>query len=379
MPKATIFVVEDDNQLRAGIRDILLLEDYDVLTAEDGQVALKRLMEQGIVPDLILSDIMMPHLDGVQLLRHIRQQPQYVSVPFIFLTARGERADIQRAKLLGVDDYLIKPFQPDDLIIAVESRLRRSRAIDQTHRNREEKLKTNILSMLQHEFRTPLMYIVGYSELLEEFRRVASSDSADMLEFLQGIQSGADRLHRLVENFILLVELETGGAKEAYQRQRRSIDNIGKLIQDAAKQSHQLHDASYTYKIRVAKNLPPFIAHPEYLKMAIYHLIDNAFKFSERGQSVEISAYPDHENVCIRVEDKGRGIEPNHHREIWNMFYQVNRQRYEDQGAGSGLAIVSGVARIHGGRVDLRSEVGVGSTFIIRIPYIAVTDANVIE
>ncbi len=136
MPKATIFVVEDDTQLRAGIRDILLLEDYDVLTAEDGQVALKRLIEQSIVPDLILSDIMMPNLDGVQLLRHIRQQPQYVSVPFIFLTARGERADIQRAKLLGVDDYLVKPFQPDDLIIAVESRLRRSRAIDQTHRNR---------------------------------------------------------------------------------------------------------------------------------------------------------------------------------------------------------------------------------------------------
>src|SRR5438067_991075 len=120
---STLLVVEDDSALLEGLRDILELSGYTVLTARNGLEGLAVLQAQ--VPDLIVSDINMPRMDGYQFYGRVRAQSEWVSVPFIFLTAKGEKTDVRQGKLLGADDYITKPFEEVDLLVAVQSKLNR--------------------------------------------------------------------------------------------------------------------------------------------------------------------------------------------------------------------------------------------------------------
>src|SRR5579859_2689111 len=204
---ATILVVEDDYNLMQGIRDILALQDYDVLTAHNGLDGIKTLQTAQTLPDLILSDIMMPHMNGFEFYEALRREARWATIPFIFLTARGEKADVRAGKSMGVDDYIIKPFSAEDLIMIIEGKLRRRRELLEVHGTEISDIKQSILTILNHEFRTPLTYIVAYADLLNTDTGALNYD--EMRSFLQGMNTGADRLRRLIENFILLVDLET--------------------------------------------------------------------------------------------------------------------------------------------------------------------------
>lgn len=123
-----ILLAEDDDALRRMIRAILELDRYEVFAYPNGQLAIEAFNE--VNPDLIVSDISMPILDGFGLLEAVRKLRSGSVVPFLFLSALSEHDDVYTAKRLGVDDYIFKPFQPDDLLIAVKSRLERRRAAE---------------------------------------------------------------------------------------------------------------------------------------------------------------------------------------------------------------------------------------------------------
>lgn len=118
-----ILVLDDNHDFLMNIELTLQMEGYKVLSACSGSEALT-LLEQ-TRPDLIISDIMMPEMDGYEFYQLVRQNPKLLSVPFIFLSAKGEKEDISFGKQLGVDDYLTKPLEPEDLVIAVETNLNR--------------------------------------------------------------------------------------------------------------------------------------------------------------------------------------------------------------------------------------------------------------
>ncbi len=118
---ATILVLDDNCDFLMNIELILEMEGYQVLSACNGLEALALL--ERTKPDLIISDIMMPEMDGYEFFQRVRRNPELLTVPFIFLSAKGEREDIRFGKQLGVDDYLTKPLEPEDLLIAVEARL----------------------------------------------------------------------------------------------------------------------------------------------------------------------------------------------------------------------------------------------------------------
>jgi putative two-component system response regulator len=120
----TLLVVEDDPAMLIALRDILENAGYTILTAENGQDALNILANSR--PELILSDIAMPVMDGIDLLEAVRQRPTGATIPFIFLTARGTREDIFTGKSLGVDDYITKPITSKELLSAVRARLQRA-------------------------------------------------------------------------------------------------------------------------------------------------------------------------------------------------------------------------------------------------------------
>ena len=127
MNRETLLVVEDNHILRDGLRDILAFEGYSVMTSSNGVEALERM--KTVCPDMILSDIAMPEMDGYTFFNKVRSRPDWVTIPFVFITARSEKKDVLTGKNLGADDYLIKPLTREELLTAVRSRLTRSQEL----------------------------------------------------------------------------------------------------------------------------------------------------------------------------------------------------------------------------------------------------------
>lgn len=368
MSKATLLVVEDEPNLLLGIRDILELDDYEVMTAHNGREALEVLEGVGeSLPDLIVSDIMMPYLNGLEFLQEVRRREQWVMIPFIFLTAKGGKGDVQAGKKLGVDDYIIKPFDADDLLVAVDSRLKRMDGIKGSAADAVSDVKRDILTILNHEFRTPLTMVVAYADMLKG-NSVDEMNEDELRFFMKEINNGADRIRRLIENFILLVEINTGDAHKTYEWRRGRIDDIDVILKEAARRQ-EAHD-KYPRASKVVKlnQTPPIVGDREFLLNMFAELLMNAAKFSDEDQTIQIEIEGVEGDLHIRVIDQGRGIPPNQLKAIWDIFYQIDREVYEDQGVGSGLAIVAGIAKMHGGKVELTSAVGEGSCFTVKIP-----------
>jgi two-component system sensor histidine kinase/response regulator len=367
--KGVILVVEDDSNLRSGICDILELQDYAVLAAENGAIALALLQAQEKLPDLILSDIMMPEVNGYEFFDEVRKDIRFAAIPFIFLTARGEKSDVRLGKSMGADDYVIKPFSAEDLIIAIDSKLRRHQQLDNIHKAEIGDVKQSILTILNHEFRTPLTYIVAYADLLNQ--DTETLNPTEMNEFLGVMSQGAERLRRLVENFIVLVELQTGEGAKAFAARRTMMNNPIAILSDAMAQTELFAKRKgITIRLEFGDEIwPTVIVDTAYLKLALTCLIENAIKFSDQpGKTVTVSAANNENGLSISVLDQGRGISQNEHQRIFEPFYQIDRSTYEDQGAGVGLAIVKHVADLHSAEITVESAVNEGSCFTLWIP-----------
>lgn len=369
--KATLLVVEDDVHLLQGIRDILEIEGYQVWTAASGLDGLDVLGKMDVPPDLIISDIMMPRMDGYQFFEAVRATDKWVEIPFIFLTAKGEKQDVRRGWRLGADEYIVKPMDPEDLLVIVAARLERRMVLRDRYTGQISEVKRNILTILNHEFRTPLTYMVAYSDMLNS--DAESLTSEELRTFLRGVNSGADRFRRLVENFIALVELETGEASQNFEARHQQISDVRPVLMEVIDSTRLFAEEQGVELVLDAPAVvPPFAGDHEYLRGALNQLVENAIKFSDKPDAqVELRVTSDAENVYLIVQDHGRGISPEEYDRIWDPFYQIDRSVYEDQGAGSGLAIVQGLVRLHGGSIKLDSTPKVGSTFTIVLPRVA--------
>jgi signal transduction histidine kinase len=364
--KEQILIVEDDLAMSTGIRDVLDMAGYKVQLAENGQEALRVLTR--FRPDLIISDIMMPEMDGFELLEEVRRRPNWAVIPFIFLTAKGQRTDIRAGKQLGADDYLVKSVDLDDLLVVVRAKLDRAMVLKQQALKEMENLKNTILNMLSHEFRTPLTYITGYVDLMQE----GNWSADDLQKFLSRIKGGSARLNRLVEDFLLLVRFETDDAHQAYLMDKRPFNGWDNLINRVFE---GLREAATQRGVEliaeVAPKLPLVDAHENYLENALHRLVDNAIKFSRNGGQVVVRVTAEDQRVSVCVIDHGIGIPPLELPRMFDRFHQINRERMEQQGVGVSLAIVKGIAELHRGEVDCSSEEGAGSEFSVCLPIMA--------
>lgn len=370
MDKTTVLVVEDDVYLLSGIREILELEQYHVVTAVNGVEGLKVLAEMQDAPnapELILSDISMPEMDGFTFLEHVRAQDRWVTIPFIFLTARGEKNERYKGTLAGADVYLVKPFEAPELLVSVQACLKKSERIRRAQDNEVNDIKRKIMTILNHEFRTPLTLVVAYAEMLKDFN-TETMTASDVVSFLKGVNTGADRLRRLVENFIMMVEFENGDVARTAEVRRRPVKDVRPLVDDALRQVEQTDVRPRQFVVNVAPDLPVISMDGQYFTLIVRELLDNAAKFSASGSTITLGMWREGERVILEVKDEGRGI-PSHELEnIWKPFYQIERDKFEDQGAGSGLTIVEGLSAVHGWTCEVQSALGVGSSFRVVIP-----------
>lgn len=364
-----VLVVEDVPNLLHGICDVLEAAGFEILSASDGSEALQILQDATRLPNVIVSDVQMPFIDGYELLHRVRQEPDWLEIPFIFLTAYTDQQEVRKGMVAGVDDYLTKPFTPEMLIDTINGKLRRHNQLAQARSLQIKHIKHDILNILNHEFRTPLTPIVAYSDMLNS--NVDQMTREELTLYIAEIQTGTRRLRQLIEDFMLLVELETGSAHEAFQSELTPIDNLTTILETV-----QLFKTEDALNLKIALSVEPlpdyfpiFNAAPTYLQGAVMRLVDNAIKFTDHpARSITVSARANERFAMISVTDEGRGIPPTDTEAIFDPFYQINRKHYEDQGTGSGLPIVRGIMALHGGHVGVESTHGEGSTFTLYFP-----------
>jgi two-component system, OmpR family, phosphate regulon sensor histidine kinase PhoR len=238
---------------------------------------------------------------------------------------------------------------------------------DVTQIRRLETLRSDFAANVSHELRTPITNIKGYVETLQE---VGVEDEAQTAKFLEVIRTNADRLASIIEDLLALSRLEQPEARES----------LNPVVVGAAKLAHsvleQLRPAADAKRIalRFAGDEQALVrVNPQLVEQAIANLVSNAVKYCNPGTPVEVRVGclggADAGMVEIAVRDEGPGIAPQHLSRIFERFYRVDKARSRDLGGtGLGLAIVKHIALVHGGRVEVESRVGRGSTFRLLLP-----------
>jgi putative two-component system response regulator len=186
MDKETLLIVEDNHILRNGLKEILAFEGFTVITANHGREALDHM--KAFTPDLILSDISMPQMDGFTFFREVRAHPEWITIPFIFLTARGEREDMMTGRDLGAEDYLVKPTNREELLTAIRSRLARSRQLQMIQL---EQAYEASLSMLANAIEVRSKYTRGHVERVTAYAQALSAELGLQGKRLEILRYGA--------------------------------------------------------------------------------------------------------------------------------------------------------------------------------------------
>src|ERR1043165_4786028 len=205
-----ILVIDDEAWLREMIQMALRQRDYEVIEAENGALGIEKARKE--LPDLILCDVNMGKMDGYTTLSSLRNEATTATIPFILMTGMADTAGMRHGMELGADDYLPKPFTIDGLYAAVDARLKKAKTTREEAEKKLNDLRDNISLMLPHEMRTPLNGIIGFAELMHTSADTMSPE--EVAEMGQGIYESGRRLERLIENFLVYVQLEIAAADE---------------------------------------------------------------------------------------------------------------------------------------------------------------------
>jgi CheY-like chemotaxis protein len=349
--KKLILIIEDDDEIRENIENILARNSYDVITASNGLIGLELAITNN--PDLIICDVMMPGLDGFEVLQSLQNDIKTSNIPFLFLTARSSKEDIRQGMNLGADDYLTKPFEYSELINAVNSRLKKNESKDIAFREKVEELANTVHRYIPHEIRTPILTIIGNSELIQ--KNFDKLNKIKIIEMTQDIEDEANRLLSLFERFILLSELQMILAnQEDLNEIKSNKTDLSELIiksigERKVKKYSRFQDLKiYTNNYKLAISEPHF-------ERAIREVMDNAFKFSNTGTMVELFTTKMNNQVTFTIKDYGIGISKEEIKKL-GTFSQLKRNTIEQKGVGLGLAIVRLIVQIYDGELIIKSN-----------------------
>ncbi len=361
---ARILVIEDEESILENILETLELHGYEAVGASDGRRGTQLAQER--LPDLVVCDILMPGMDGYGVLQALRSSPATARVPFIFLTAKSDRGDLRQGMELGADDYITKPFQPSELIAAIQTRLQRQAAIDQEYEKKLDDLRDSIIHMLPHELRTPLTSIVGYSEIL--VLDGPEMERERIVEMAEAIHRAGERLRRLIENYLIYAQLEIISADPERTVALRSLRTLhpAQAIESAARQKAQAANRAADLVLDVVDTGTVQIASDNLTKI-VEELVDNAFKFSSVGTPVQVTARPEDATYVLSVQDYGRGMLPEHVASI-GAYMQFGRKLHEQQGSGLGLVIAKRLVELHGGELVIESVAGQHTSVRVALP-----------
>jgi two-component system sensor histidine kinase/response regulator len=354
----TILIVDDDPAILMGLKLKINRHGYQVITAKDGNEGIQRVKDNK--PDLVLSDVMMPFPDGFEMRRILRQDVQLASIPFIFLTARTDVHDRIRGFKAGADDYILKPFDTEELLARIDAVLwrvesERNRGREQAKEQAQkemEQLKQEILQNYHHELSTPLTNILLPLEMAVN-RKLNGPE--EQTQFIRMALSNANRLESLTIDLILLSNIDQGTLNNVRQPIDINVHILGPIKKRLEK-----------YKTKELEFIPDFDLHWEIsaprreFTHSILHLVDNAFKFSPDRGKVVLTMKTFENELSIKVQDNGNGVPRELREKVFERFYQVSMgdsRKYE--GLGVGLTIARAVFESNGGCAKIvDSQVG---------------------
>jgi signal transduction histidine kinase len=359
MPK--ILVIDDDPSLREVIVISLEHAGFEVIQADNGIVGVQLASAQ--MPDLILCDVRMEKMDGYRTLAALRQDNVTAPIPVILMTGQADTAGMRQGMELGADDYLSKPFSVPQLLAAVNARLKKHQTVRELAERKLADLRANISLALPHELLTPLNGILGFSDIL--ITDHTHLQPGEIVSMAEAIQDSARRLHRLIENFLIFAQIELLQADQLHALREGQTLDLRKPIERVARVRAErvgrvgdlileLCDASAAVT-------------EDYFTKIVDELLENAFKFSSPGSPVQVQSVAGNGNFVLRITDRGRGMKVEHISEV-GAYMQFERKIYEQQGSGLGLTIAKRLTELHGGELNIQSELGVGTTVEISLP-----------
>jgi signal transduction histidine kinase len=345
----------DDNPRNLSILRKALGEEFHFTAASSGEEALEAANRNR--PDVVLLDIMMPGLDGLETCRRLRARPDLSSTKILMVSAKGMTADRLEGYTAGADDYVVKPFEPAELLakVRVYARLKSVEEVDH--------LKSNLLTLLSHETRTPLTLILSPVSLL--------LDSGDLSgphrELLETVQEGARRLGALLDKVTFLSQLRLRAIPF-----RMAAADLGAIAREAADRARERSDAA---DVRVTVEVHGSVGihgDVEHVGHAVDALLDNAIRFSTEGGTVRVTARTSDTHAVLTVSDSGPGIDPDVAPRIFQEFAAPDIDHHKS-GHGLSLATARLIVEQHGG--TLRLDPGTasnGATFRLELPVAAI-------
>jgi signal transduction histidine kinase len=365
--KARVLVADDNADMRAYVSR-LLGTDHDVIAVPDGAAALEVLRKDGA--DLLVTDVMMPVMDGFELVRRVREEPQLRTLPIIMLSARaGDEASVEGLDA-GVDDYLVKPFSAREMQARVRTNLELARlrreAEEQAVQVRKMEAIGHLTGGVAHDFNNLLAAIVGSLDLMQ--RRIAGDERA--LRLLNNAMQAAQRGARLTEQLL---------AFSRKQRLELRPTDLNGVLSNMADLLHRTLGGRIGVNTRLGKDLWPALADPNQIELAVLNLAVNARDAMPDGGELILQT----ENVAadeagrprglalstdavrIRVQDTGQGMSPEVLARACEPFFTT---KGPGQGTGLGLAQVFGTIRQIGGDMIIASERGQGTTVDLYLP-----------
>lgn len=341
----------DDNVLDIRIVEKLLGREYELKTASTGELALE--IATDFQPDIILLDSMLPGMDGGEVCQQIRANSRLRHTKIIMVSGKTMVSERIEAYEAGADDYITKPFDEDELLAKIRVYLR-LKSVEEV-----EQLKTNVLTLLGHEARTPLTSLIASSEMLMSEENI---DTKEQKMFLVMVYNSAKRLHSLFEKTMLLGLLKSG--KQQFNMSPTELcEVVREVICEVAAKAVERN-----VKIEEQFDAGPTVClDKKEIKRVVTAILDNAVRFSPSDGSVTVGVSSNNKDVCLSVNDQGEGIDSDYLPYVFDELSDPDVSHHSE-GHGLSLAIARQVVLRHNGTISAESTKGSGTTFTVRLP-----------
>jgi len=355
---ALVLVIDDEEVIRDSCRQILSSDEITVEMAGDGPSGLEKVKE--VSPDVVLVDLKMPGMSGIEVLENIIKIDEQI-IPIVITGFATIQTAIEAMKK-GSYDFVPKPFTPDQLRITVKRGLEKRRLSLEaiSLRKDKEKLTQNFISIVSHEISSPLALVNQNIQILIEGLLGELPDRQK--DFLSAANKKLVGLLSLVTDWQRIVSISS--QKIAGSRRPVKLAEIFIGLRDDVK--NLLNDRKVSLTIDIPEDLPEIYGDRERLKEVFVNLLSNSIKYNLEHGSVKITVKENGSSLAISVSDTGIGIDPEHIPHIFNEFYRAGGEGYS--GAGLGLFIVKKIVEAHSGKIEVISQPGKGSTFIVFLP-----------
>lgn len=361
---ARILVVDDQPANIQVVGAALGRLGHEIIPASDGPTALRRLALRP--PDLILLDLLMPEMDGCEVCRRVRANPEWKDIPVIFLSAADDKDFIVRALESGGVDYITKPFNQAELISRVRTQLALKSAHDRLKQLAED--KDELLGILAHDLKNHLGGMQMSAQLLRDRAIRLGNEDARTTQLADNIAHSSGQLLAFVKEFL---------ANAAADHDTTFKPTMLNLSAAAAAAIHQYQEAAHRKQMDIQASLPPegtgVVADASVLAQVIENLLSNALKFSPPGKVILVSVTSGPTHVECRIQDQGPGFTAEDKARMFRRYVRLSaRPTGGEPSTGLGLSIVRKLVRAMDGELICESNPGEGATFIVRLPLTSV-------